>query len=109
MFHIIHKHKKCILVVYCVFCNISSSFCSSWSQAIEICADENEKAWIYHEMGKSFYELDNFDDAKDFGEMSLDSAVKADKHDLQTNAYILIARVLGKACCSSYLSFNILA
>ena len=54
-----------------------------------------EKAWIYHEMGKCFYELKNWADAKDFAEMTLDLAKDSGDKDILTNAQILMGRALG--------------
>ena len=63
---------------------------------MEYCDDDDEKAWIYHEMGKSFYELDLFDESMDFAKMSLDNAEKCGDKDVQTNALVLLARLEGK-------------
>lgn len=54
-----------------------------------------EKTWLFHEMGRCQYELENFQRAKELGEKSVKEAVAAEDIMWQLNSTVLIAQANG--------------
>jgi hypothetical protein len=50
-----------------------------------------ERAWLHHELGRCYQQLDQCDKSLAHGQQSLDAAVETDDQVWQLNAHILIA------------------
>lgn len=57
-------------------------------------------AWIYHEIGRAYSEISDYDNAKEYGMRSLDAAHDAHDSQWQLNATILLSQAHG--ICSIY-------
>ncbi len=55
-----------------------------------------EKTWLCHELGRCHLEKGRFEQAKSYGEQSLEAADSADDPVWQLNASVLIAQAEGK-------------
>lgn len=56
-----------------------------------------ERCWLYHEMGRCHFELNNYQRAHELGEKSLTEALKAKDSRWLLNASVLVAQSLGTA------------
>ena len=54
-----------------------------------------ESAWLFHDIGRCYYELDNWQEAKQYGEKSLTAAREAKDELWQLNASVMIAQSEG--------------
>lgn len=57
-------------------------------------ADE-ESTWLFHEIGRCYLELKEYEEAKDYGEKSLRAAESAQDDHWQMNASVLMAQAQG--------------
>ena len=55
----------------------------------------DECAWLYHEIGRAYWEMKDYREAKEYGEKSLSSAHDSQDHSWQLNASMLIAQAEG--------------
>ena len=75
--------------------SLSTLFIHSWIEKLPLVKSPLESTWLYHEIGRCHLELGNYQDAREFGEKSLDSAAKANDDVWQLNASVLIAQADG--------------
>lgn len=68
----------------------------SWLKRIPLLKTSEESAWLFHEIGRCYWEAGNYTEAKECGGKSLTAA--EDSHDQfwQLNANMLIAQTEGK-------------
>ena len=57
-----------------------------------------ESTWLYHEIGRCYLEKGEYQNAKENGYKSLESASKAEDDVWQLNASVLIAQAEGNLC-----------
>ena len=55
-----------------------------------------EKAWLFHEIGRAYFEMQNYKEAKDYGQKSLVAAQEADDKSWGLNALILLSQAKGR-------------
>lgn len=55
-----------------------------------------ERTWLYHEIGRCHLELGEYNEAKDYGEKSIDAAKDADDAGWQLHARVLVAQSEGR-------------
>ena len=69
-----------------------------WEQKLEapFPIRSGEKAWLCHELGYCYIQIEGFDRARTCGEHSLDAAIAAQDKQWQLNARILIAQAQRK-------------
>lgn len=63
-----------------------------WEKKLPLAETDMERAWLYHEIGRCQLELCELDEAKDYGEKSLECAKAIDDEVWQLNATVLIAQ-----------------
>ncbi|XP_076350632.1 outer dynein arm-docking complex subunit 4-like isoform X2 [Tachypleus tridentatus] len=68
-----------------------------WEKKIPLCSIAVEKAWLHHEIGRCYLELNNEKTAKEYGQRSLECASEVNDSVWQLNSSVLIAQaeVLG--------------
>lgn len=66
-----------------------------WKQRLPLIQSPLDYAWIYHEIGRAYSEVFDYDNAKEYGTRSLDAAHDAMDSQWQLNATILIAQAHG--------------
>ena len=59
-----------------------------------------ESAWLFHEIGRAYWELNSYKEAKEYGIKSLDAAQDCGDQVWQLNAFMLIAQAEGSHCDS---------
>ncbi len=69
-----------------------------WKEKLPLVKSPLEATWLYHEIGRCYLELGNHQEARDFGEKSLEAAREAEDNVWQLNASVLIAQSEGKIC-----------
>lgn len=55
-----------------------------------------EKAWLFHEIGRCYLELDKAEEAQKYGQKSLKSADEEGDVEWQLHATVLVAQAQGK-------------
>ncbi|KAF2979061.1 hypothetical protein EK904_012389 [Melospiza melodia maxima] len=65
---------------------------SGWEEKIPLAQSSLEKAWLFHEIGRCYLELDNAEVAQDYGEQSLQSADEEGDVEWQLHATVLVAQ-----------------
>jgi len=65
---------------------------SSWTEKIPRLKTATESTWLFHEIGRCHLELQNFTEAKEYGEKSLAAGEEADDQVWMLNASVLIAQ-----------------
>ncbi|XP_063034894.1 outer dynein arm-docking complex subunit 4 isoform X2 [Melospiza melodia melodia] len=65
---------------------------STWEEKIPLAQSSLEKAWLFHEIGRCYLELDNAEVAQDYGEQSLQSADEEGDVEWQLHATVLVAQ-----------------
>ena len=55
-----------------------------------------ESAWLFHDIGRCYFELSQWQEAKEYGEKSLTAARDAEDKMWQLNASIMIAQSEGE-------------
>jgi len=63
-----------------------------WEEKIPLTRSSLESTWLFHEIGRCYYELEQTSKAKEYGEKSLEEAKKAGDEVWQLNASVLIAQ-----------------
>ena len=54
-----------------------------------------EKTWLFHEVGRSYLELGKAEEAQNYGEKSLQSAMEEGDAEWQLHASVLLAQAQG--------------
>ena len=57
---------------------------------------DEESTWLFHEIGRCYLELKDYEEAKSYGEKSLGAAENAQDDQWQMNASVLVAQAQGK-------------
>ena len=57
---------------------------------------DEESTWLFHEIGRCYLELKEYEEAKVYGEKSLGAAENAQDDQWQMNASVLVAQAQGK-------------
>ncbi|NXF24246.1 TTC25 protein, partial [Rhodinocichla rosea] len=65
---------------------------NTWEEKIPLAQSSLEKAWLFHEIGRCYLELDNAEVAQDYGEQSLQSADEEGDVEWQLHATVLVAQ-----------------
>jgi tetratricopeptide (TPR) repeat protein len=65
---------------------------NSWLKRIPLLKSSEEGAWLYHEIGRGYWEMDKFEEAKEYGIKSLNLAHDSNDQHWQLNAEMLIAQ-----------------
>ncbi|XP_014665347.1 PREDICTED: tetratricopeptide repeat protein 25-like isoform X2 [Priapulus caudatus] len=63
-----------------------------WEEKLPFAQTEMEKTWLYHESGRCLLELTQYELALEYGQLSLDHAMKADDEVWVMNASVLIGQ-----------------
>lgn len=71
----------------------------SWSKKIPLVSDGQEKAWLFHELGRCYLELGGNEEARDFGVRSLAAADEISDEKWQIMAIVLISQAECKYLC----------
>lgn len=69
-----------------------------------MCVSNEESVWVYHEMGKCYLELKEFDLAREVGEKAISLASEVKDMTWYLNSSVLVAQAEGKthpATCSA--------
>ncbi|NWV87598.1 TTC25 protein, partial [Machaerirhynchus nigripectus] len=65
---------------------------SAWEEKIPLAQSSLEKAWLFHEIGRCYLELDKAEIAQDYGQKSLQSADEEGDVEWQLHATVLVAQ-----------------
>ncbi|NWV72964.1 TTC25 protein, partial [Dasyornis broadbenti] len=65
---------------------------NTWEEKIPLAQSSLEKAWLFHEIGRCYLELDKAEAAQDYGQKSLQSAVEEGDMEWQLHATVLVAQ-----------------
>ncbi|NXT71672.1 TTC25 protein, partial [Chaetops frenatus] len=65
---------------------------NSWEEKIPLAQSSLEKAWLFHEIGRCYLELDKAEVAQDYGQKSLQSADEEGDVKWQLHATVLVAQ-----------------
>ncbi|KAL3855274.1 hypothetical protein ACJMK2_014490 [Sinanodonta woodiana] len=63
-----------------------------WEEKLPMSKSPLESTWLYHEIGRCYLELANYNKARDYGEKSLAAARESDDQSWQLHANVLIAQ-----------------
>lgn len=69
----------------------------SWEKKLPLVKTPLESTWLRHEIGRCHLEMGNYDEARGYGEQSLEAAEEAEDEVWQLNASVLIAQADGKS------------
>ena len=69
----------------------------SWEEKLPLSSSALEKTWLYHEIGRCYLELGQYDVSMSYGEKSLAAADDAADDVWQLNASILMAQSQGES------------
>ncbi|NXN82829.1 TTC25 protein, partial [Bombycilla garrulus] len=64
---------------------------NTWEEKIPMAQSSLEKAWLFHEIGRCYLELDKAGEAQDYGQKSLQSADEEGDVEWQLHATVLVA------------------
>ncbi|NXP64031.1 TTC25 protein, partial [Chloropsis cyanopogon] len=64
----------------------------TWEEKIPLAQSSLEKAWLFHEIGRCYLELDKAEVAQDYGQMSLQAADEEGDVEWQLHATVLVAQ-----------------
>ena len=70
-----------------------------WLKRVPLIKSSDEGAWLFHEIGRGYWEKGDHQSAKDYGAKSLTAAQDASDHSWQLNASMLIAQAEGLCVC----------
>ena len=59
-----------------------------------------ESTWLYHEIGRCYLELEDFEQARKYGEQSNEEAEKAEDNTWKLNSCVLVGQALGEQLIS---------
>lgn len=65
---------------------------TSWSKKIPLVTDGEEKAWLFHELGRCYLELGGNEEARKFGVRSLAAADEISDEKWKIMAIVLISQ-----------------
>ncbi|NXO40998.1 TTC25 protein, partial [Locustella ochotensis] len=65
---------------------------NAWEEKIPMAQSSLEKAWLFHEIGRCYLELDEAEIAQDYGQKSLQSADEEGDVEWQLHATVLVAQ-----------------
>ncbi|XP_038018764.1 tetratricopeptide repeat protein 25 isoform X2 [Motacilla alba alba] len=65
---------------------------TTWEEKIPLAQSSLEKAWLFHEIGRCYLELDDAEVAQDYGQRSLQSADEEGDVEWQLHATVLVAQ-----------------
>ncbi|XP_041883819.1 outer dynein arm-docking complex subunit 4 isoform X1 [Corvus kubaryi] len=65
---------------------------NTWEEKIPLAQSSLEKAWLFHEIGRCYLELDKAEEAQDYGQKSLQSADEDGDVEWQLHATVLVAQ-----------------
>ncbi|NWR48840.1 TTC25 protein, partial [Regulus satrapa] len=65
---------------------------NTWEEKIPLAQSNLEKAWLFHEIGRCYLELDKAEVAQDYGQKSLQSADEEGDAEWQLHATVLVAQ-----------------
>ncbi|NXP00979.1 TTC25 protein, partial [Certhia brachydactyla] len=65
---------------------------NTWEEKIPLVRSSLEKAWLFHEIGRCYLELDKAEVAQDYGHKSLQSAEEEGDVEWQLHATVLVAQ-----------------
>ncbi|NXV00568.1 TTC25 protein, partial [Cettia cetti] len=65
---------------------------NTWEEKIPLAQSSLEKAWLFHEIGRCYLELDKAEVAQDYGQKSLQSADEEGDVEWQLHATVLVAQ-----------------
>ncbi|NXO15075.1 TTC25 protein, partial [Oriolus oriolus] len=65
---------------------------NAWEEKIPLAQSSLEKAWLFHEIGRCYLELDKAEAAQDYGQKSLQSADEEGDVEWQLHATVLVAQ-----------------
>uniref|UniRef100_A0A8B9LEM1 Outer dynein arm-docking complex subunit 4 n=1 Tax=Astyanax mexicanus TaxID=7994 RepID=A0A8B9LEM1_ASTMX len=65
----------------------------AWEKRIPMVQEEQEKAWLFHEIGRCYLELQRHTEARDYGVRSLSMADDIGDEKWQLNASVLVAQL----------------
>ncbi|XP_023801898.1 tetratricopeptide repeat protein 25 [Cyanistes caeruleus] len=65
---------------------------NTWEEKIPLVQSSLEKAWLFHEIGRCYLELDKAEVAQDYGQKSLQSADEEGDVEWQLHATVLVAQ-----------------
>ncbi|NWT97252.1 TTC25 protein, partial [Urocynchramus pylzowi] len=65
---------------------------NTWEEKIPLAQSSLEKAWLFHEIGRCYLELDKAEEAQDYGQKSLQSAEEEGDVEWQLHATVLVAQ-----------------
>ena len=68
-----------------------------WTEKLDYCEDNNEKAWLYHETGYCYLTMADYAMASQCGIMSYETAEAAENPNSQRDACLLLANVYGSS------------
>ena len=68
----------------------------SWTNKLPLSKSALESTWLFHEIGRSHLELQNYQDAKEFGQRSLAAAHEAEDEVWELNATVLVSQAEGR-------------
>ncbi|KAI1230306.1 hypothetical protein IHE44_0010272 [Lamprotornis superbus] len=69
---------------------------NTWEEKIPLAQSSLEKAWLFHEIGRCYLELEKAEKAQDYGQKSLQSADEEGDVEWQLHATVLVAQAQGK-------------
>ncbi|XP_065052220.1 outer dynein arm-docking complex subunit 4-like isoform X2 [Rhopilema esculentum] len=64
----------------------------NWKKKLPLVKTPLESTWLRHEIGRCHFEMGEYDEARDYGEQSLEAAKEAEDEVWQLNASVLIAQ-----------------
>lgn len=68
----------------------------SWQEKLPLVETDEESTWLFHEIGRCYLELKEYEEAKVYGEKSLGAAESAQDDQWQMNASVLVAQAQSK-------------
>ncbi|XP_061199201.1 outer dynein arm-docking complex subunit 4 [Neopsephotus bourkii] len=68
----------------------------AWEKKIPMVKSNLEKAWLFHEIGRCYLELDKAKAAQSYGQKSLQAADEEGDAEWQLNAMVLVAQAQGR-------------
>jgi len=71
-------------------------FYKVWEEKLPTSKSALESAWLYHEIGRCYLETGRFENAREYGEKSLESAGEANDDVWRLNASVLVAQSKGR-------------
>ncbi len=87
-------HCTVIFIVIIIAC-VCDIIIIRWLKRIPMLQSSEESAWLFHEIGRAYWDIGKYEDAIEFGKKSLDSAHDTKDHYWQLNANMLIAQSEG--------------